>query len=460
MASKAANQKIAAFFSAKSVVLVGASTNPRSLGFQVARSLLRDFKGTVHYLSATEAKVLGSPTYAKLTEVPDGQHLWIIATLTKAFHEMLRHISKRFPLAVLILVELPERIQREVQKIITKLPCPVIGPRSAGFFDTTTNLDILPLPPEVLARPPDGAVGVITDNRDVAYGLLEQLAKYRCGVSRFVDLGETLGLDETELLSFLAQDTSTKVILLGAGQISNLSKFQRAIHQAHRIKKPIIVSLFPPDITEELGLQRRKGDKITSLTKDLAKQHQLMVTPSWGRAVDLALLCQKQSLPSGPGVVAISNFGAYCVYAASALHDSNLELAQLKPKTIKTLEKNLPPYCRSTNPICLYTNADEIRLDIALHIILQDPMVHSLIISLLPESPDIDPDYLYVMLRQRLKTLKIQKTIIAVIPAVERDNLLIKSLERLNIPVYSNSHRAVTTLENAYHLTTLLKPKT
>jgi hypothetical protein len=64
------------------------------------------------------------------------------------------------------------------------------------------------------------------------------------------------------------------------------------------------------------------------------------------------------------------------------------------------------------------------------------------------------------MLRQRLKTLDTPKTIVAVIPATERDNLLIQSYERLNIPIYSNSHRAVTTLQNAYHLTQLLKPKT
>jgi hypothetical protein len=64
------------------------------------------------------------------------------------------------------------------------------------------------------------------------------------------------------------------------------------------------------------------------------------------------------------------------------------------------------------------------------------------------------------MLRQRLKNLKTPKTIIAVIPATERDNLLIRSLEQLNIPVYSNSHRAVSTLENALQLNNLMKPTT
>ena len=262
------------------------------------------------------------------------------------------------------------------------------------------------------------------------------------------------------MLAYLATDRTTRVILLGAGQISNEVKFKTAVRKAHRAKKPIIVSLWPQNITKKLGLHRRTGKTVTPLTQALAEQYNLMVTSSWGRAVDLALLCQNQPLPKGMGVVVISNFGAYCVYAASALHNSPMQLAQLQPATKTALKDNLPPYCRNDNPIGLYTNADEERLDTALRIVLSDPNAHSILISLLPDSPNIDPDYLYVMLRQRLKALKSPKTILGIIPATERDNLLIESLERLNIPVYSNSHRAVTTLENAYHLNTLLKSNT
>lgn len=460
MATKTATNQLSALFSSDSIVLVGASANPRSFGFQLARTLLRNYQGSVYYVNPTEARVLGFETYATIIEVPEGQHLWIIAAPTKEITDTIRLISKRHPLAILLLIEISQAFLGELQKLISSLPCPVIGPRSAGLYDSVTHLDTLPLPSEMLARPPDGAAGVITDNRDVAYGLLEQLSKYRCGISRFVDLGETLGINETDILAFFVQDTSIRVILLGAGQISNLSKFRKVIRQAHIAEKPVIISLFPAAITSQLGLHRRSGKAIIPLTQELAQQNNLFVTPSWGRAVDLALLCQTQPLPKGPGVAAVSNFGAYCVYAASALNESQLELAKLKTETTSNLKDNLPPYCRCENPICLYTNADEVRLDTALRIMLPDPNVNSIIISLLPDSPEIDPDYLYVMLRQRLKALKEQKTIVAVIPATERDNLLIQSFERLNIPVYSNSHRAVTSLQNAYHLTNLLKLKT
>ncbi|MFX1565226.1 MAG: CoA-binding protein [Promethearchaeota archaeon] len=460
MATKSAPQRIGPLLAPSSIVLIGASDNPLSFGFQVARSLIRDFKGAVHYVNPTEARVLGYPTFATINEVPEGPHLWIIASPTRDFAETIRVIGTRQPTGILLLFELSSPDFDAARKAIAKLSTPVIGPRSAGFYRSSTNIDMIPLPSEVLPRPRDGATGVITDNRDVAYGLLEQVTKYRCGVSLFIDLGETFGTTETDILTFLTQDTATRVILLGAGQITNLTKFQTAVRKAHRAKKPIIISLWPRYITSQLGLHRRTGKTVQPLTAALAKKHKLMVTSSWGRAVDLALLCQHQPLPEGKGVVAISNFGAYCVYAASALHESSMELVKLLPDTIAALKENLPPYCRNDNPIGLYTNADEERLDITLRIVLSDPNVHSVLLSLLPDSPNIDPDYLYVMLQQRLKTLKLPKTIIGVIPATERDNLLIDSLERLNIPVYSNSHRAVTTLENAYQLNTLLKHNT
>ena len=455
MSTKSSQEPLASLFAAKSVVLIGASGNPQSIGFQVARSLIRHFKGSIHYVSATEAKVLGDPTFASIAEVPQGRHLWIIATITKDISDTLRLIGQRNPLAILILIELLPEHQDDVQKAIATLSCPVIGPRSAGFYDSTSHLDMMPLPPEVLARPPQGTAGVVTDNRDVAFGLLEQLSKYRCGVSRFMDLGETFGLQETEVIDFFAHDDATKVILLGTGQISDLSTFQNAIKTVHNANKPIIVSLFPEDITSELGLHRRTGGRISPLTTEIAQQNGLMITSSWGRAVDLTLLCQNQPLPQGPNVAAISNFGAYCVYAASALHTSKLNLAQLSSDTKNALHDNLPPYCRCENPLCLYTNTDEVRLDTALRLVLPDPNAHCLILSLLPDSPNLDPDYLYVMLRQRLKTLQTPKTLIAVIPTRERDNLLVQSLERLNIPVYSNHHRAISTLESAYQLSQL-----
>jgi acetyltransferase len=455
MPTKSSQKPLASLFAAQSVVLIGASSNPQSFGFQVARSLVRHFKGPIHYVSATEAKVLGDATYASISEVPTGHHLWIIATITKDFDETLRLIANQNPQGILILIELLPEHRENVRKAVASLSCPVVGPRSAGFYDSSQQLDMIPLPPEVLARPPQGTAGVITDNRDVAFGLLEQLSKYRCGVSRFLDLGETYGIQETDAINFFADDDATKVILLGTGQISDLPAFQQAISEVHKARKPVIISLFPEEITSQLGLHRRTGDTISPLTKEIAQQNGLMITSSWGRAVDLTLLCQNQPLPKGSNVVAISNFGAYCVYAASTLHDSKLNLAQLNSDTKTALYDNLPPYCRCENPICLYTNADEVRLDTALDLVLPDPNTDSLILSLLPDSPNLDPDYLYVMLRQRLKTLQTPKTIIAVIPTRERDNLLIQSLERLNIPVYSNHHRAVSTLESAYHLSQL-----
>lgn len=459
MGTKEPLSLMTAFLSPKSIVLVGASANPRSLGFTVARALIRHFRGRVHYVSATEAKVLGSNTYATINDIPSGSHLWIFAALTKKLPEVLHQISKRRPLGVLLLMEIHESIKSAVAKAISRFSCTVIGPRSAGYYAPTSLIDTIILPPEMLSRPPSGATGVITDNRDVAFGLIEHLSRYRCGVSMVIDLGDSLGINETNALSFLVKDPSTRVILFGCGQISQIRKFENAVKHAQHAKKPIIVPLFTPEITENLGLHRRKSTGITRITNEMAIQHHLITTTSWGRAVDLAKLAQWQPLPKGPGVAVVSNFGPYCVNAASSLHLSNLKLAPLEQQTLHQIKDALPPYCRAVNPICLYTNADEVRMDTILRIMLPDSSIHILMLSLLPNSPFIDPDYLSVMLRQRLSRADTKKTVVGIIPAVEPDNLLVQSLEKLQIPVYSNPHRAVSTLEKAYQYASSLKIK-
>lgn len=443
-------QQLTSIFTPESIVLVGASGNPKSVGFTIARSLIRHFSGPVYYVNATEAKVLGSNTYASIGDVPKGKHLWIISILTKKFPETLSRIRKLQPSGILLLMEIPKSIESKITKEISQFSCPVIGPRSAGYYNPTTISDTIILPSEMLSRPPEGAVSVITDNRDVAFGLIEQLSKYRCGVSHFIDLGDSLGTNETDTLTFLSSNSMTRVILFGCGQITQIEKFKAAVNQAKQNQKPIIVPLFEQEIIKKLHLHRRSSTSITELVSELAGNNQIIPTTSWGRAVDLAKLLQWQPIPKGPGVVVISNFGPYCVTAANALHSSQLNLVQFKAKIFQKLKNTLPPYCRAANPICLYTNADEIRMDATLRIILDDPSTHIVILSLLPNSPYIDPDYLSVMLRQCLARTETQKTIIGVIPAVEPDNLLIRSLEQLKIPVYSNPHRATNTLETAY----------
>ncbi len=444
------SQQLTNIFAPESIVLIGASGNPRSVGFTIARSLIRYFSGPVYYVNATEAKVLGSSTYASIGDVPKGKHLWIISILTKEFPETLNQIRKYRPSGVLLLMEIPKSSKSKIAEEISQFSCPVIGPRSAGYYDPTVVSDTIILPSEMLSRPPEGAVGVITDNRDVAFGLIEQLSKYRCGVSHFIDLGDSAGTNETDTLSFLANDSMTRVILFGCGEITQKEKFRAAVNQAKLNQKPIIVPLFKQEIIKELCLHRRSSTSITGLVSELAANQQIIPTTSWNRAVDIAKLLQWQPLPKGPGVVVISNFGPYCVTAANILHSSKLNLVHFETEILQELKNTLPPYCRVPNPICLYTNADEIRMDATLRIILDDPATDVVMLSLLPNSPYIDPDYLNVMLRQCLARTEIPKTIIGVIPAVETDNLIIRSLEQLKIPVYSNPHRATSALETAY----------
>ncbi len=451
MCSKTSHQELTGLFAPKSIVLVGASSNPQSLGFTVARALLQQFEGPVYYLSPTEAKVLGSPTFARIEEIPQGQHLWIFAAVTKDFPVLLQQIGERTPAALMLLMEIPSHIESEALKVLTGIKCPIIGPRSAGYLDTATMLDTITLPKDMIQRPPSGATGALTDNRDVAFGLLELLSKYRCGVSQVIDLGDAIGVDESDVLSYFAGNPSTRVILLASGQIARLRKFKTAIRSAKRAKKPIIVPQFSEEIVGMLGLHRRTDNGVSDITKELVDELGLIQTSSWGRAVDLAKLCQWQPLPKGPGIAVISNFGPYCVNAASSLQDSKMNVAHLAAETLRQLQDKLPPYCRANNPTCLYTNADEIRLDTALQIVFPDPSVHTVMLCLLPTSPFIDSDYLGIMLRQRLARIKTPKTMIGVIPATEPDNLLVQSLEQLQIPVYSNPHRAVSTLETAYN---------
>jgi len=114
----------------------------------------------------------------------------------------------------------------------------VVGCNCIGVFDGETRLDTFFQDGERLIRPRHGPIAILTQSGTVGIAFLA-LAR-GVGVSKFVSYGNRIDVDEADLLAYLADDSSVKVIACYIEGLDDGRKFLSAAAQVSR-RKPIVV---------------------------------------------------------------------------------------------------------------------------------------------------------------------------------------------------------------------------
>ena len=112
----------------------------------------------------------------------------------------------------------------------------VLGPNCLGYADPARNLDIT----FAKASPPPGNIAFITQSGALGSYLFDWAKTEHLGFSKFISLGNRLGVNENQLLAFLAADPSTQVIGLYLESFVDPLEFLKQASRASRLK-PIII---------------------------------------------------------------------------------------------------------------------------------------------------------------------------------------------------------------------------
>jgi acyl-CoA synthetase (NDP forming) len=153
----------------------------------------------------------------------------------------------------------------------------------------------------------------------------------------------------------------------------------------------------------------------------------------------------------GRRVAGVVNAGFESTYAADSI--GGLELAEFTEETVAKLRESLPPFV-SVNPFLdLTPMADDALYEHCIELLLEDPGVDSLFISLVPhtvmlstkrEEMEKEKDNIgFRIIRQAKKS---QKPIVVSVNAGTMYNPFVEALEEGDIPTYTTAERAMTAL--------------
>lgn len=294
--------------------------------------------------------------------------------------------------------------------------------------------------------PPRGDISVVSQSGGVGACLLDWTCYYGIGVSKFAFMGDKIDIDDVDILTYLSQDRSTKVICLYMEGIERGREFVEAAQQVVK-HKPILV--LKGGVTKEAA--RRAMSHTASIAGsdvvfDAAfKKAGVIRLDDVEKLLDSAVAFSKQPPLRGDNVAIVSNVGGPAILAADAVVKNGLKLATLSEKTRVRIEKQFPGV-EAINPVDLIADAREERYSFVLDAVLSDPNVDGAMVINMLKSCFFEPEDALAVAKVAEKHL--DKPVVDV-PAGGEDFILVqKVLRNTNLPVYNLPEKAAAALKS------------
>ncbi|MGE0622944.1 MAG: GNAT family N-acetyltransferase [Pseudomonadales bacterium] len=359
-------------FKPESVALIGASTEPGSIGAVIAKNLLRaGFEGPVlpvHPRHRSVEGVLAYPDVASLPVVPD---LAVIATPPQTVAPLVAELGARGTRAVVIISAGFGRGSAAEQAILDAARphlLRVVGPNTVGVLSPNRGLNAS----FAHLSPDPGHLAFVTQSGAVVTAVIDWAKPRGIGFSHLVSLGDMSDVDFGDLLDYLASDGDTRAILLYVEGIRHARKFMSAARAAARMKPVIVVkggrqpegaqaaashtgSMAGADDVYEAAFQRAGMLRVGSLEELFTATETL---------ADVRL-------PKGDRLAIVTNGGGMGVLAADELAALGGRLATLPETTLAELDRVLPASWSRGNPVDIIGDAPPERFADAVRVLVE-----------------------------------------------------------------------------------------
>ncbi|SDA70804.1 acetate--CoA ligase alpha subunit [Methanobrevibacter millerae] len=435
-------------FKPESVAVIGASNTPGKVGYIIVDNLINDgFEGAIYPVNPKGGEILGKTAYASIKDIPEKVDLAIITIPSVFVNDTVRDCGEAGVENLVVITAGFKEVGEEGAKLEAELTAlgkeygiNIIGPNSLGITDSHTPLN----GSFSQMMPPTGNIAFISQSGAMMVAIIDWSITSGIGFSKVISLGNKAGVNEIELLQYLAEDDETNVIICYLESISDDDDFVRTMRET-AVKKPIIIL---KSGSSSAGAQAASSHTGALAGSDLAfdtafGQSGIMRVETMAELFDIGLAFSKAPLPEGSNVAIITNAGGGGVLTVDAMEKVGLDLVKFDEETTKRLKDCIPDEGSANNPIDVLGDAPVNRYQESLDIVLHDEKVDSLIVMVCPTA-SADPDGIAQAILDGRKDSK--KPIIVVNmggPTFENAN---EVLRENNIPTYVFPETAVQAL--------------
>lgn len=364
----------------KSVVAIGASSRPESVGGALTRNLLAGgFKGDIHLVNRKGGEIQGRRVLSSLSELPSAPDLAVIMTPAATVPGLIRELGQRGT-KVAVVVSAGPGAGEEATKVnaawrqqLLDTASPfllrIVGPNCIGYCAPRLGLNASFGPGKLRG----GRLAAIAQSGAVLAGLADWGTAQGIGFSHLVSMGDMADVDFGDMLDMLAGDYDTRAVLMYVEGIVDARKFMSAARGAARLK-PVIVLKAGRHAAAAQAAASHTGSMAGSAAVYEAAfaRAGLVSVKGLGELFDAAETLGHGLLPRTEKLAILTNGGGAGIIATDLLIDEGGELAALQPRTIERLNRQLPRIWSHANPVDIVGDADGARYANALDILADD----------------------------------------------------------------------------------------
>ncbi len=352
-----------ALFRPSRVAVVGASSNPEKMGFQIFRNIREaGFAGELIPVNPKGEPVLGLPSVKSAAEIPEGTDLAVVIIPAKAVPGTMLQLGERKVRAAVVITggfaesgEAGAALQEEMARNAARCGIRVVGPNCQGVNYPYHGL--CASWPLITRR---GDIAIVSQSGTVGAALIDWASEERLGFSAFVSMGNRTDIDEADLIGFFGDDPHTKVIALYIEGVKDAAKFLAAVR---RCRKPIVIF--------KAGRTERGRKAAESHTRSLAgrdeiydavfRQHGIHRAATLEELYDFSKALAYVPAPPGPNTLIVTSSGGSAIIATDVAEDEGFRVAPLPPALAARLREILPAHCIVGNPLDLTGDTDAAR---------------------------------------------------------------------------------------------------
>jgi acetyltransferase len=378
-------------FTPTSVAVVGASRTPGKVGHDIFANLVAGgFSGELIPVNPAGGDLYEHKVYEKLADYRGNIDQVIIAVPASHVLDVAKQaVAKKAGSIIVISAGFREtgeegsRQQDMLAEICRSGGARLLGPNCLGLINTSHKLNSS----FAGAMPRAGTIAVFSQSGALCTALLDLAGNRHIGLSKLVSIGNKADLSENDMLSALARDDETKVIVGYLEDISSGDEFIKAAEDASN-RKPVVILKSGTTAAGQKAAASHTGVLSGADTAYGAafKRSGVCRADTFDAMFDYAIAFNMQPLPRGNRVLIITNAGGPGTMAADAVEKSGMEVAVLDRNVSTALLSSLPAAASIENPVDVLGDAGPERYVSALKAAQQDSAVDAILILLTPQA--------------------------------------------------------------------------
>ncbi len=356
-------EDISFFFNPESIAIIGASSTPGKVGYNVLNNIkVSGYSGKVYPINPkadTFHEIAGYKAYKNVLDVPGTIDIAIFVIPGKLVLPVAEECGRKKIKGLIVItagfkeigVEGQQR-EKELVQIARKYNMRIIGPNCLGFIGLNYNGSF------ASETPKKGNIAMISQSGAFLTAFMDFSMEQPYGFSCNISLGNKADLDSVDFIKYLADDPDTKVILCYLESIENGKKFLEVVSRATR-KKPIIILKAG---VSEAGARAASSHTGALAGLDIAYELAfnkcgVIRAQTIEDLFDYGEIFLFQPIPRENAFAIITNAGGPGIVATDAFEREQIKFARFSEPILHLLRESLPPEAAIFNPIDLIGDA-------------------------------------------------------------------------------------------------------